>query len=270
MTRCPSCGVGGEGNFCTRCGARLGGNGPRCGACGAELEPGDLFCGECGEPTGERPAKPFSARLPWILSALLLVLFSVGIALFVQRWTAPRPPGGVMTGGIPTPQREEGEGAGGNLSSGEVPAPGMPSAAELAAMSPREAADRLFDRAMREREGGDLERAAFFARMGLQAYARLPPAEMDDDARFHVGLLHLVGGDLDAARRTARELLDSEPRHLFGLLLGVWVAEAAGAPDSAAAYRERLRGAIEGGTSPEEPPYAAHAALIEREAARAR
>lgn len=267
--RCRSCGVEGEGNFCTRCGEPLAAEGEgRCGGCGSELRAGDVYCGECGRPTGGRRSKPLGSKLPWILSAVVLVLFSVGIALFVQRWSAPRPPGGVMTGGIPVPERDETGGVEERMPSGEDRSAAMPSADELAAMSPREAADRLFDRAMRERDGEEPERAAFFARMGLQAYARVPAAEMDDDAWFHVGLLHLAAGDLEGARGTVGLLLESDPRHLLGLALGARVAEAAGDAEGAEAYRRRLRRAIEDGVSPEEPPYAPHAALIEREASR--
>lgn len=263
--RCPSCGTEGEGNFCTRCGASLSEDERSCAGCGAQLGEDDRFCGDCGEPTSRRSGKPFSARLSWILSGLLLVAFSVGIAFFVQRWTSPREPGGMITGGIPPAEGREaaGDGAGSDATGA------MPSAAEIAAMPPRAAADRLFERAMTEGESDDAERAAFFARMGLQAYARVPPAEMDDDARFHVGLLHLASGDLDAARAVSGELLDDEPEHLLGLVLAARVAEAARDPGAAAGYRERLRSALEGGVSPDEPPYAPHAALIRREAATA-
>lgn len=273
--RCPSCGAEGEGKFCTRCGAARSEEERRCAGCGGGLAADDLFCGECGEPTGRRPARPFSAKLPWILSAGALVFFSVGIALLVQRSTAPRSPGGMITGGIPSAgdgamAGTAGSDAGGAAGAGgEADArrgSGMPSAAELAAMPPRVAADRLFERAMTEGESGDLGRADFFARMALQAYGRVPPAEMDDDARFHVGLLHLTVGDLDAARAAAEALRAGNPSHLFGLVLGARVAEAAGDAGAAASYRDRLRSAIAAGESPEETPYAPHAALIHREA----
>lgn len=267
--RCPSCGVEGEGNFCTRCGASLAGR--SCAGCGAPLEEDDLYCGTCGEPAGRSSGKPFSARIPWILSGIALVVFSIGIAFFVQRSTAPRGPGGMITGGIPgADEQAAGSEAGGppdGATSADMPSAAMPSAAELAAMPPRVAADRLFDRAMTEREGGDPERAAFFARMGLQAYDRVPEAEMDDDGRFHVGLLLLASGNLEAAREVARSLLEPEPSHLLGLVLAARTAEAAGDPAEAAGYRDRLREGLEAGLSPEEPPYAPHAALIRQEAA---
>lgn len=269
--RCPSCGVEGEGNFCTRCGASLAGR--SCAGCGASLEEDDLYCGTCGEPAGRRSGKPPSARVPWILSGIALVVFSIGIAFFVQRWTSPRAPGGMITGGIPgADEGAAGAGAGdatGGATPADMPSAGMPSAAELAAMPPRVAADRLFERAMTEREGGDSVRAAFFARMGLQAYDRVPEAEMDDDARFHVGLLHLASGNLEAARSVARGLLEPEPDHLLGLVLAARIADAAGEPAAASEYRDRLRDGLAAGVSPEEPPYTAHAALIRQEAAAA-
>lgn len=166
-----------------------------------------------------------------------------------------------MTGGIPSADGGEAT-AGGSAPEGSS----MPSAADLAAMSPREAADRLFDRAMTEGESGDPERARFFARMGLQAYGQVPAAEMDDDAYFHVGLLHLAGGDVQAARDVADLLLEERRDHLYGLVLGLRAAATAGETEKVAEARDRLEAAIAAGESPEEPPYAPHAALIRREA----
>lgn len=142
----------------------------------------------------------------------------------------------------------------------------MPSAAELAAMSPREAADRLFDRAMRTLEGGDAERGAFFARMGLQAYGRVPAGERDADTRFHVGLLHLALGGTEAARRESEAILAETPDHLLGLLLGARVAEAAGEREEARRLRERLRAVFPAQMATGRPEYEAHRAMLEETA----
>lgn len=262
---CPSCGTEGSGNYCIRCGASLASGERGCDECGAPLPAGAKFCGECGEPVGGpagapvggRPGKPLAARFPWILSAVVLAAFAAGIAVLVQRWSAPRPPGGMITGGIPGAEPAAGaDGAGG----------GMPTAAELAAMPPRVAADRLFDRAMREAEAGDTARARFFAQMGLEAYQGVPPAEMDGDARFHVGLLHLLLGSPEAARAQAAAVLRENPDHLLALVLAAWSARAAGDTAGAEDLRRRLREALSRGESSADSEYAPHRELIEREA----
>lgn len=258
-TTCPRCGSEASGNFCSRCGAPLragAGEARHCASCGTELSPGALYCRECGEAVGSPPRKPRSATLPWVLSAVALVGFCVVIAVLVIGGSSPRTGDAPLTGGI-----VRGEDVG---SAGEA-ATGMPSAAELAQMPPREAADRLFDRAMREHERGDFERARFFAQMGLQAYGQVPPGEVDADARFHIGLLELLQGGRDAARATARTMLEEDPDHLLGLILAARAADMEGDSATARSYRERLRSAIASGGIPDRPEYEAHRALIERE-----
>lgn len=259
---CPRCGSEATGNFCARCGAPLraeAGKGRHCTSCGAELPSGALYCQECGEPVGAPPGKSRPAALPWILSGAALVTFCIVIAVLVVGGSAPRTGDAPMTGGI-----LRGEEVGAEAGEG---AAAMPSAEELAQMPPRQAAERLFDRAMREHEGGDFERAQFFARMGLQAYGRLPPAEMDPDARFHIGLLQLLQGDRAGARETADAMLEREPDHLLGLLLAARTADMEGDSATARSYRERLRSEIAEGGIPDRPEYEAHRALIEREGA---
>lgn len=259
---CPRCGSEALGNFCAQCGAPLraeAGSPRHCTSCGTQLSPGALYCQECGEAVGAPPGKPRSAALPWILSGTALVAFCVVIAFLVVGGSGPRTGDAPLTGGI---VRGEDVGASGGAGSDA-----MPSAAELAQMPPREAADRLFDRAMREHEGGDFERARFFARMGLQAYGQLPPGEVDADARFHIGLLQLLQGDRAGARETAATILDEEPDHLLGLLLAARTAGLEGDSATARSYRDRLRSAIAAGGIPDRPEYEAHRSLIEREGA---
>ena len=160
---CPSCGTQGSGGFCSQCGAVLTAKptgAAHCDDCGARLAAGALYCGECGRQVAARAKKPVAARLPWIASAVALVAFSILIAALVQRGSLARTGDDPITGGIGSP--------GGAAASGS----GMMSAEELANLSPREAADRLFDRAMREHEGGG-ERAGFFGQMSIDAYQGL-------------------------------------------------------------------------------------------------
>lgn len=270
MKRCPECGTEGEGNYCASCGTRLvaDGAGGFCTRCGGGLSEGALYCSECGAPVGRRPRKPARAYLPWALAGLALIAFSVVIALFVQGASRPRVEGAPLTGGIPG---QEGDGAAANPAAGRTAgAPrgaagsgAMPSAEELAAMSPREAADRLFDRTMQLHQAGDTARARFFADMGVQAYGRVPPASMDADARLHLGLLHLTSGDPSAAQRQAETILAEAPSHPYGLFLALRAAERRGDIAAASAYRDTLRRAVEDeAVAPE--AWMAHGAAVER------
>jgi hypothetical protein len=230
-------------------------------SCGAGLEPGALFCSECGAPTGHRPGKPLLAYLPWALSALALVAFAIAIAFFVQGQLQPRIGDMPLTGGLPEAPSEDG--AGGAPGAG----PGM---VDLSQLSSRQAADRLFERAMRTDDEGDAEQAKFFANMAVQAYAAVPPEEIDADARFHLGLLHLLQEEPDAAADEAETILAARPGHLLGLALA---ARAAAARGDEAAEREaygRFLDALDGERAAALAEYRMHDSLIETEAGRAR
>lgn len=261
---CSRCGEEGTGNYCASCGAPLSTReGGHCPSCGAEAGPDDLFCTECGEPLRERPSKSLADYLPWILSGLALVAFAVAIALFVQDQAAPRQAGAPPTGGLPPREGAADGGGGGGGASGGAAA--MPSAGELSDMAPREAANRLFNRAMQLASGEDPEgRAPFFAQMGVRAYQRVPDSEMDADLRFHVGLLQLVRGNVGAARAEADTILSNHPAHLLGLLLKARVEEEAGDSAAAASLRDSLRAAAGRTGLDARPEYRAHGALLEQ------
>ena len=214
-------------------------------------------------PVGARETKPRSARIPWFSSALALVAFSVLIAVLVQRGSVTRVGEMTMTGGLPGETAGAGA-AGEGAAGGGTAGAGMPTAEELAAMTPREAADRLFERVMREHESENFERAAFFIGMALQAYDAVPPADADADLRFHVGLLSLISADSVAAREGAAAILAEDPGHLLGLLLAARAAEFAGDAAAAAGFRDRMREEVaEAGGIPERVEYDAHRTLIE-------
>lgn len=236
-----------------------------CPECGSE-ESG-RYCSECGSRL-ERPddssTSSLVSRLPWILSGLAVLAFAVGAVLLVQERVRPRTEGAPLTGEIPGM-----EGGGEERGAGEAGAPAggeMPSAEELGRMGPREAGDRLFDRAMRLDAAGS-ERAEFFAEMGLRAYGGVPPEELDADARFHAGLLRLVLGQADSAAAQAERILSEEQGNLLGLYLAARAAAEAGDTARARERMRRLRAALEAADLSARPEYEAHRRLLEEAAA---
>jgi len=84
-------------------------------------------------------------------------------------------------------------------------------------MSPEERANRLFNRVMILAEAGRADSVRFFLPMALGAYGQLPT--LDADARYHVGLLQLAGGDGAAALAQADTIARDTPSHLFIYIL---------------------------------------------------
>ena len=200
---CPHCDFGSiqEGtNFCPRCGGTL--RGVPCPKCNAATEAGDQFCNQCGGavPTGTGAGRlqglAGNTLAAWAVAGLLLI---TTVVLIATRGSGGRE----ITLAPPAAQTQ-----------GAAP--------DLSSMTPREAADRLFGRVMGSVEAGDQAQADQFLPMAIGAYARIDPLNLDD--RFHLSLLHAVGGDGATALTVAQEGLAVRSTHL--LLLAA-AAEAA-------------------------------------------
>lgn len=110
---------------------------------------------------------------------------------------------------------------------GTAPGPaGDPASVDLASMSPRDAADRLFNRVMQSVSAGDSTQAAAFLPMAVSAYERV--SDLDLDGHYHFAILQLVAGDAAAARAQADSILAVEPDHLFGLFTAAQAEAARG------------------------------------------
>ena len=133
---------------------------------------------------------------------------------------------------------------------------------DLANMTPREAADRLFNRIVRASEQGDMEEARRFAPMALQAYALVDG--LDADAHYHLGLIHLIAGDVENARKEADTLKQSTPDHLLAYMLEHSIAEQSGDRAAAAAAFTAFTAAYDAEIKTQRPEYEAHRAAIER------
>ena len=218
--QCPSCGKHAAGNFCSNCGSPIV---SVCPSCDTEVKPGTLVCHECGTSlTAQVAPKQWNAQTiaPWAALGIATVALFVALVSWFGRGdgaAAPAPFSLPMTS--------------------TVPAPDQP--VDLASMSPREAADRLFNRVMVASESGNTGEALKFAPMALQAYDSL--GTLDNDARYHVALIHMTAGDIKSARMQLDKLRQSVPNHLIGFMLEHQIAERNGNKDSAArAYKDFL------------------------------
>lgn len=151
--------------------------------------------------------------------------------------------------------------------SSAVPATGQPP--DLASMTPREAADRLFNRVMAASENGNTAEAMRFMPMALQAYANLPG--LDNDARYHVALLHLTAGDVKSARVQIDLMRKSVRNHLLAFMLEQQIAEQGGKQGSAAQIYKAFLAAYDTEILAGRPEYQDHMNSIEdfRKAAQA-
>jgi hypothetical protein len=152
-------------------------------------------------------------------------------------------------------------GSGGQASAPPPPSgPAGPPVADISQMTPREAADRLFDRIVRAAEAGDTAQVVRFQPMALSAYSML---EQDGDTRYHVGLIHSLTGNDDAARAQLDSLRATSPDHLLATMLEFSLAQLAG--DEAGrrrAYRTFLD-AYDAEFATQQPEYLAHQEAID-------
>lgn len=201
--RCQNCNTESDGRFCPNCGTPLGKL--ACEACGASVPPGSRFCTKCGKPVGGGP-RGTAVPLSWVIAAVAVIILAV--VLFMPRSSS---------GPALTPATFS-------------DAPGNPALDPLSG-SPRDQADRLFNRIMQESSAGNTDQAIFFTPMAIQAYGAAEP--LDADGLYHLSLIHAVAGDFASSRAAAQRILDMMPTHLLGLAA---LAEAAiGEGDSATA-----------------------------------
>lgn len=234
--KCPNCGASATGKFCSSCGGRLGA--ASCTACGAAQTAGARFCHACGAAAGAGPAVTAPAnQVPWIVAGVAVVaLLAVLAVVLLKPWAAS--PEAAAT------------------------APARPGPVDLTQISPRDAADRLFNRVMDANERGVNDTATFFAPMALNAYAML--GGLDADARYHVGLLSLVTADHATVLAQADSLAQSVPGHLYASVLRAEVARAqndqAALRRAEAAFMEHYDAEI----AAQRSEYADHPGLLDR------
>lgn len=184
-----------------------------CSKCGASINASAQFCHACGAKQGAE-SKPLSPGLIGLVALAVVVVVAV-IAYGVGKSSNP--------GGAATSVAAGGTGA-------------MP---DLSSMSPREQADRLFNRVMTAHEAGDVAQMNQFAPMALTAYDMLGP--LDPDAHYHVGLVQAITGNAGGALARADSMDAQVPHHLLASMLRNSVAQMSGdAAASLAASRDFL------------------------------
>jgi tetratricopeptide (TPR) repeat protein len=189
-----------------------------CHACGAQLSSTARFCHKCGATVASVGATAWRAGLPWALAGAVLGAL---IAVVAMRASAP------------SPARSD-EPVAPFASSGGARPP------DISQMSPEERATRLFNRVMTLAEAGKQDSVQFFLPMALASYSQLPA--LDADAHYHVGLLHLAGGDVGAALAQADTIQRTVPNHLFIYVLRAHAYQAQGnTAQEQRAYAEFLR-----------------------------
>lgn len=220
--KCPSCGAESSGAFCAECGAPL--KGAKCRDCGSPLTPGARYCTNCGARTGESGGGGGS-KAPWFVAGGALLIFVV-----VLLWPKISGQNAENERKVPISQVQNADlGTADQAGSAEGPLTG----------TPREQADRLFNRIMTERENGDTAKAKFFLPMGIQAYEVVGDS-LDADGLYHLSLLQSFSGDFKAARATAEKVLKTQPNHLLALSAAANAARAQGDNATARKYYQRF------------------------------
>ena len=192
-----------------------------CHACGAALAATAKFCHRCGAQVSGAPAAGWRAGLPWGVAGAAVGALVMLLAL--------------RLGG----SAGSGKGDAGGVGDGPLPSSPVPPP-DISQMSPEERATRLYNRVMSLHSQGKADSAEFFLPMALQAYTMLPA--LDVDARYHVGVLDLTGGNAAAALAQADTIRRAVPTHLFGFMLRARALELThDTPGALRAYRAFLQ-----------------------------
>lgn len=247
---CPRCHEPASGAFCEHCGAAL--KGAACPKCGGALTPGAQFCHHCGSSLSSGGSSAVPNKMPWILTGVALVIVIALVLYQASRSATDGPAADAAAGpmgGAPVGAAPMGAGGGG------------PGGVNLAAMTPEERADRLFNRVMAYASEGKPDSAAIFAPMALQAFEMM--GQLNVHGRYDVGLVATVAGQLAKAKAQADTILKQNPNDLLGLTLAMRVAESAQNSAAAKDYGKRLIAAEPAEKKTGREEYSAHGADID-------
>ncbi len=131
---------------------------------------------------------------------------------------------------------------------------------DLSSMTPREAADRLFNRVMTAVAADDSTEMVSFLPMAIRALELAEP--LDTDGKFHLVLLRLTGQFNAEALEGAEEILSEQPNHLLGLAMAGDASIALGDSASARVYYGRWLNAYETETGKDLLEYRDHGPMF--------
>ena len=214
-----------------------------CPSCKTQVLPAARFCHACGVSLEAPPAAAgldvkMVALVVAVAVAIVSVVFATAI-IVTQNKTQTPPPRPAAGSGVGT-------------------APSL----DLSSMTPRQAADRLFNRVVMANEQGNLSEALQFAPMAVQAYDSL--GTLDADAHYHLGLIHVVTGDIDKVREQVTTLRKLVPDHLLGFTLEHAIAEQIGDEEVAARAAAAFAAAYDSEITMGRQEYADHRRTIEQ------
>ncbi len=242
--KCSNCGSETSGRFCSDCGAAQGA--ATCPKCGQESAAGARFCNQCGTAVGatsgeaeaaagaNSPTGPVNQAV-WYMAGALMVGLILVVAYPVYG------PGR----DIPAPAPTASTGASG---------------VDLSSMTPRQAADRLFNRVMSAASAGDAAEVTNFLPMAIGAHELV--ADLDADGKFHLVLLRLQGSLNDEALDAAEEILAEQPEHLLGLAGAADASLALGDSASAREFFQRWLDAYDAEMAKNLPEYSDHSGIF--------
>jgi len=215
----------------------------KCRSCDSKTRPDARYCHVCGAPLHGQSAP--KRRDPVAIALYSVIVVSIAAAavgiVFVasDKQVSPTP-----------------------AASFDGPAAPSGQPVDLSTMSPRKAADRLFNRIMMAQQQGDMQAVRQFAPMALQAYDRVE--SLDADAHYHIGLIHAAMGDLDKVLKQAGILKQFSPNHLLGLILEHNAAEISGDGNTMAKASAAFAAVYDSEIKTGKPEYEAHGNLIEK------
>lgn len=223
----------------------------KCAVCGAANPLRAKFCGECGAPiraaaAGAATPAGRNAVLPWFIAGCFVIALQTVVIVVSLHRAGDAVPDAVASANSAAPVASRGA------------APGA--APDISSLTPREAADRLYERIARAAESGDTGQVQFFSPMAENAYANAAP--LDADGHLHLGLIYLANGNSAGAMAEGDSISRAFGTHLFGPLLKARGAEAAG---NRAAAREAYRAFLANYDAEKRknlPEYAQHDALL--------
>lgn len=224
---CPRCGTSGDGKFCASCGAAL--IAPKCPSCAHESQPGARFCNQCGASLAGGVGQGAAAGAPADSS-------KEGVTSNLGWWMA-----GAMLAGLILVIGWPIYGPGGRTQS-PAPAQGAgivdASSVDLSSMTPRQAADRLYERVMTAVSAGDQGEVLRFMPMAIASYERAAP--LDADGIHHLASLLREAQRHEEALAITLQALEDTPDHLLVLVSAAEASVGIGDDDAARGHYQHI------------------------------